>query len=351
MVKISVIMPVYNSEEYLEKAIDSVLGQSLQEIELLLMDDGSTDSSGRICDEKAEKDNRVKVYHQKNAGQCAARNKALQLCEGEYITFIDNDDIFLDRVLESNYELAKKYDADIVKFGFIVEDIEKNYTEIRERHIEELLVINEENRTSEFPKIRNSGYFSSVWNGIYKKSFLVAQQMSFNEKIRFGFEDCIYNIECYGRAAIQVINPQMGYLYYQRYNHSTFKKFDISRLDAWKIMVEKEFELYKMLYKNEDVMWEHWNRQASTYLQEFLFMISEQKSTMSLQEKKMWLKRLHQMKEYSRIKDTTLVSKQKKLSLELFDKEKYNVLLGISKLYSGYVVLKKMRSSKKRGNR
>lgn len=351
MVKISVIMPVYNSEEYLEKAIESVLGQSLQEIELLLMDDGSTDDSGKICDEFAKKDNRVKVYHQANAGQCAARNRAIHLCEGEYISFIDNDDIFLEGVLESNYELAKKHDADIVKFGFVVEDIEENYTEIRERHIEKLLLVKEKNRTSEFPLIRNSGYFSSVWNGIYKKSFLLDHQMKFNENIRFGFEDCIYNIECYGYANVQVINPQMGYVYYQRFNHSTFKKFDVSRLDAWKIMVEKEFELYKMLYKNENEMWERWNRQASTYLQEFLFMISEQKSTMSHQKKKMWLERLYQMKEYSQIKNTTIISKQKMLSINLFSKKKFNILLGISKIYSEYVVLKKMFNSKERGNK
>ena len=92
MVKISVIMPVYNSEEYLKWAAESVLKQNLKEIELIMVDDGSKDKSGQICDTLKAKDDRVKVIHQKNQGISAARNNGMKAAQGEYIAFIDNDD-------------------------------------------------------------------------------------------------------------------------------------------------------------------------------------------------------------------------------------------------------------------
>ena len=90
--KISVIMPVFNSGKYLETAINSVLSQTLNEIELFLIDDGSIDGSSELCDNFALKDKRVKVIHQKNAGICKVRNVALNMTHGEYIAFIDHDD-------------------------------------------------------------------------------------------------------------------------------------------------------------------------------------------------------------------------------------------------------------------
>lgn len=109
-------MPVYNSEKYISKTIDSILSQSYTEFELLLIDDGSQDMSGKICDEYARKDARVKVVHKKNEGICATRNRGLKIATGKYIAFCDNDDIYMDNLLKDNLELALKYDADVVLF-------------------------------------------------------------------------------------------------------------------------------------------------------------------------------------------------------------------------------------------
>ena len=117
MVPISIIMPVYNSEKYISKTIDSILSQSYTEFELLLIDDGSQDMSGKICDEYARKDARVKVVHKKNEGICATRNRGLKIATGKYIAFCDNDDIYMDNLLKDNLELALKYDADVVRFS------------------------------------------------------------------------------------------------------------------------------------------------------------------------------------------------------------------------------------------
>ena len=90
--KISVIMPVYNVQEFVGKAIESVLGQTLKEFEFLIVDDGSTDKSGEICDKYAAKDKRIRVIHKENGGAPTARNVAIEIAKGEYLYFIDSDD-------------------------------------------------------------------------------------------------------------------------------------------------------------------------------------------------------------------------------------------------------------------
>ena len=89
---ISVIVPVYKAEKYLEKCLDSIVGQTYKDLEIILVDDGSPDSSGRICDKYAENDNRIKVIHKKNGGDSSARNAGFKEATGKYITTIDSDD-------------------------------------------------------------------------------------------------------------------------------------------------------------------------------------------------------------------------------------------------------------------
>ena len=113
---ISVIVPVYNVESYLRECVESVLGQSYPHFELLLVDDGSTDRSGEICDEYAAKDERVKVIHQKNGGASAARNTGLDVATGEYILFVDGDDTSAPDALETLLSLQKAEGADCIYF-------------------------------------------------------------------------------------------------------------------------------------------------------------------------------------------------------------------------------------------
>ena len=111
---ISIIVPVYQVEDYLSQCLDSILSQSFSDFELILIDDGSRDRSGAICDEYAEKDNRIRVFHQRNAGQSAARNKGLDEASGEYITMIDSDDVLLtDDYLKILYAALIENDAEV----------------------------------------------------------------------------------------------------------------------------------------------------------------------------------------------------------------------------------------------
>jgi len=119
MVEISVIMPVYNCEEFLEESIESVLNQSFTDFEFICVDDGSTDSSLSILQDYAKKDDRMKVFHQENKGGGDARNFALNLIEGKYLLFIDSDDILCPEALENNYNLIKEKDVDFIFFKAI----------------------------------------------------------------------------------------------------------------------------------------------------------------------------------------------------------------------------------------
>lgn len=113
MSMISVIVPVYRVENYIRECIDSILCQTFSDFELILVDDGSPDKSGEICDEYASKDARIKVIHQENAGQSASRNRGTEIAEGEYICFIDSDDIVNPIILEKLYSAVTEYDCGI----------------------------------------------------------------------------------------------------------------------------------------------------------------------------------------------------------------------------------------------
>lgn len=119
MNKISVIVPVYNVEDYLQECIDSILGQTYKNLEIILVDDGSTDNSSKICDIYEKKDNRIKVIHKENGGVSSSRNEGLKHVTGDYIGFVDSDDFIDNRMYEKLYNKIKEYDADIIKCNFV----------------------------------------------------------------------------------------------------------------------------------------------------------------------------------------------------------------------------------------
>lgn len=114
MPQVSVIVPVYKAERYLQRCVDSILSQTLADLEVILVDDGSPDNSPIICDEYSKKDHRVRVIHQKNAGVAAARNTGLEAAAGEYIAFVDSDDYIAPEMYASMMKIAQKYKCDVV---------------------------------------------------------------------------------------------------------------------------------------------------------------------------------------------------------------------------------------------
>ena len=117
MVKVSVIVPIYNAEKYLKQCLDSIVNQTLKEIEIILIDDGSTDGSAQIC-KKYLNDERVSYYHKENEGLAAARDDGMLRATGEYIGFVDADDWLEPDLYQHAYALATQYDVDLVQWGY-----------------------------------------------------------------------------------------------------------------------------------------------------------------------------------------------------------------------------------------
>ena len=103
--KISIIVPVYNVEKYIHRCLDSIIYQTYENLEIILVDDGSPDGCGKICDEYAKQDSRIKVIHQKNGGQSKARNEAMKIATGDYFCYVDSDDYINEKYIERLYDL------------------------------------------------------------------------------------------------------------------------------------------------------------------------------------------------------------------------------------------------------
>ena len=118
MEKVSVILPIYNVEKYLKNCIESLTNQTYENLEIILVDDGSTDNSGKICDEIAKSDERVMVIHKQNGGLAAARNTGYLETTGKYLMYVDSDDIVKKDVVENCVEAIEKENSDVVIFGY-----------------------------------------------------------------------------------------------------------------------------------------------------------------------------------------------------------------------------------------
>lgn len=182
--KISVIVPVYNTEKYLHRCIDSILAQTFTDFELLLVDDGSTDRSGAICDEYAQKDNRVRVFHKENGGVSSARNMGLDNARGEYVMFLDSDDYMFPEMCYILVDTIKKEKSDMVICG----TCETGGGFWRPQ----------EYKTYSFQELKNNFVFllhtellSPSWNKIFRRCQI---KHYFREDISFG-EDLIFNLD------------------------------------------------------------------------------------------------------------------------------------------------------------
>lgn len=151
MPQITVIVPVYKAEQYLEVCIRSILNQTFKDMEIILIDDGSSDKCPAICDEYAKKDQRIKMIHQKNAGIAVARNEGIRNANGEYITFVDSDDYLEPEMYNEMFQNAKAYDCDVVMCDCIKEfgETSSRYTHnIREGYYDRIQI-----KTEYFPQL------------------------------------------------------------------------------------------------------------------------------------------------------------------------------------------------------
>lgn len=240
MEKISVVVPIYNAEKYLNRCLNSLINQSYKNIEILLINDGSDDLSGYICDNAARNDDRIKVIHKKNTGVSDARNYGIDIATGEFICFIDSDDMLEEEALEYLYKILKKSNADVSCCGM------KTYKN-------NILIsnISSEEKISEYIEediIKNyseSGIFLySVCNKLYSLKIIKNYRCRFLNQIRYA-EDALFNFFVFKECKKVVLSNQRMYRYYIN-GSSTVNKVTTRRLD----ILNAQIEMYKFLKKN-----------------------------------------------------------------------------------------------------
>ncbi len=231
---ISIIIPIYNVEEYLEQCLDSVLKQTYKKLEIILVDDGSTDSSGKICDKYANKYNNIITIHKKNEGLGMARNSGLEIATGKLVTFIDSDDYVSETYIDDMYCCLKKSNADMCKSGFkrvtnkgkiISKTNYTNHTYIADDTKRELLP----KMIGSRPDIKDS-IEMCVCGTLYKVSIIRKHSLSFPSEQELICEDLIFNIDYlqYTNIACTISNCN----YYYRYNgKSLTKKYNKDRFE------------------------------------------------------------------------------------------------------------------------
>lgn len=183
MIKVSVIIPVYNVEKYLRQCMDSVLNQTLKEIEIICVNDGATDGSAEILEEYAKKDSRVQVIVQKNAGAGAARNNGMAAASGKYLSFLDADDFFEPDMLEKAYELAEKDQADFVVYKSDQFHTDKNeFVQVswvvREKELPPYQPFHHRQMTDNIFKV----FVGWAWDKLYRKEFVDKHGLRFQEQ-------------------------------------------------------------------------------------------------------------------------------------------------------------------------
>lgn len=215
---ISVIIPVYNVEAYLEMCVNSICRQTYQNLEIILVNDGSTDCSGLICDKLAQADNRIKVIHKKNGGLSSARNTGLDMAHGEFISFVDSDDTIHPKMMEVLLSLIKN--KDIAICGHQEVKIDHPSKRIMSLRKDETLTQNELWHEI-FCRLNNA-----VWNKLYRKNLIGC--LRFSKELLHG-EDLIFNLNYLCVCKSGAINRTELYNYLKREGSITKSKFSYKR--------------------------------------------------------------------------------------------------------------------------
>lgn len=237
---VSVIIPVYNVEKYLKECLDSIINQTYKDIEILIVNDGSTDGSLNICNKYAEKDKRIQIISQNNEGLSAARNAAIKIAKGEYLTFVDSDDFISLDMIEYLYLMLNESNADMAVCQHEYVDEKSNKLSFKKIRSNDRVIIGNRNCMKEF--FCSFDIDTVAWAKLYRTSYF--------ENIKFPIgkyhEDIFTTYLIVEQCEKIVIGKKKKYSYRQRYNSISKKSFSEKHLDAVKGNLEREAHIAKI---------------------------------------------------------------------------------------------------------
>lgn len=256
-VLVSLVLPTYNVGEFLAPCLDSVLAQTYKNLEIIIVDDGSTDQSGVIADAYAAKDDRFVVIHQKNAGVCAARNKGIDSAKGDYISFVDPDDILKPDYVEYLLNLCLRHDAEV---GVCSQLFTVNRPWQRDEKIE--VISGEEGAV----RVLYGHIQLASYSKMFRRSFLNEHQIRFFEELRVG-EGFNFNVYAYCFAKRIAVSTHKVYFYRLNNISSCMSHFNINKVkDAlYAIRFMKEHLVLKTKRLEEAVDFADWDTHGGMY--------------------------------------------------------------------------------------
>lgn len=232
-IKVSVIIPIYNAEKTLSRCIESVINQSLKEIEIILVNDGSKDLSEEICNNYCRIDSRIKVIHQNNKGVSYSRNAGIKKSIGEYVMFIDSDDYIDIKMLEQMYSIG----SDVVVCGYFNEDEKNNVKRINKS--DKTL---DSRKGDDLDNILMNINLAYTWGKLYKRDIIIENNLFFNTKMSFG-EDLVF-VENFFLLIKSAVVLNTAYYHFIRSKNTSLSKKYVHNIEA---SVEEIFKVEKKL--------------------------------------------------------------------------------------------------------
>lgn len=256
-VMLSVILPVYNGEKYIKDMLQSIDDQKYEEYELLIINDGSMDSTVEICEQWSEKKENVKLINKCNGGTSSARNDGLKQAKGKYVIFLDQDDTIEPNMFQDLVEQMEAGNMDILISSkkFYVEK-EKGKISVKEYTFEDKKITSQQEREQLLFNLERKNEISTIWNCIYRLDIIKEQQLKFSETLKHGGEDGLFNYEFVIKAENIMLTSKKYYNYNLRFGFSTVTKYNPSAIadklytyDIWRessrgILDDKKLEQY-----------------------------------------------------------------------------------------------------------
>lgn len=318
MVKmVSIIVPVYNAEQYLERMILSVLAQTYPHFELILIDDGSIDSSLEIC--QRHRDSRIKVFEQINAGVSVARNKGISVAKGDYIVFVDSDDSIEPDMLQKLMCNQPKED-ELIIYGYYIHNEDKNNIITKSLGISEQLELTTSSIASNYWEYSSYGFINPPWNKLYVTSIIRNNNILFPIGVKIG-EDLIFNLTYFSKVRLIKIIDEHFYHYYL-YSTQTTRKVHLGIADD---MIKFLRKIETFISHDKVVLKEH-NNQIFKHLITALIM-PYRTTDVSNRERLAYIKRtVHSFKSAFPELTLTTGSKYEKIMFHLVSNANYKMI-------------------------
>lgn len=328
-VEVSIIVAVYNIEQYIQECVQSICNIKRKDIEIILVDDGSTDSSGFICDELAKKDQRIKVIHQLNKGLPGARNSGLKIATGKWITFVDGDD-YLSNEFEKDILVHLNDREELIFFGYKEFTNNRNLENVRfasektkilsEAEIGQLrlaIMNNDVEKQKEY--YISTIIYTSTWGKLYRRSFIIKNKLYFEPDVSWG-EDVVFTFKVLKYANRIKTIETVGYCYRiqtqsmtQKYDKNAIDKY-LKFMNAIQVCVQNDNKIYK------DAFWTMAAKQYLTIVRRDIFNVQNPRK---LKERK---------KQYIESKRNPLI----KLVFEKADLKKFNFTIRMGAIFCKY---------------